>query len=80
ITPQNLKILSLESSDVEESALRVAKMLDKQAKAPDIEATNLALLAHSARNNRTSLSEALDFAQKNLDHILKTGLKGKHHA
>ncbi|WP_163534201.1 PBECR2 nuclease fold domain-containing protein, partial [Helicobacter suis] len=75
ITPQNLKVLSLESSDVEESALRVAKMLDKQAKAPDIEATNLALLAHSARNNRTSLSEALDFAQKHLDQLEFTRLK-----
>ncbi|BCD69472.1 DUF3519 domain-containing protein [Helicobacter suis] len=75
ITPQNLKVLSLESSDVEELALRVAKMLDKQAKAPDIEATNLALLAHSARNNRTSLSEALDFAQKHLDQLEFTRLK-----
>uniref|UniRef100_UPI0031F775DD PBECR2 nuclease fold domain-containing protein n=1 Tax=Helicobacter suis TaxID=104628 RepID=UPI0031F775DD len=75
ITPQNLKILSLETNDVEELALRVAKVLDSQAKAPDIEATNLALLAHSARNNQTSLSEALDFAQKNLDPLEFTRLK-----
>ncbi|WP_163499318.1 hypothetical protein, partial [Helicobacter suis] len=37
--------------------------------------TNLALLAHSARNAQTSLSEALDFAQKNLDPLEFTRLK-----
>ncbi|WP_285693376.1 hypothetical protein, partial [Helicobacter ailurogastricus] len=64
ITPENLKHLDLKASSVEDMALRVAKFLDQQAKSPDIEKTNLALLGYSARNNADfGLSRVLDHAQ-----------------
>ncbi|WP_265341689.1 hypothetical protein [Helicobacter heilmannii] len=42
----------------------MATFLDKQAKSPDLEKTNLALLGHTARNNADfSLSRVLDHAE-----------------
>ncbi|WP_104637026.1 PBECR2 nuclease fold domain-containing protein, partial [Helicobacter felis] len=68
ITPDNLENYLKQSHDVQELAQNVGRALDTQAKEPDIEGANLALLAQSARNTQDyTLSKALNDAQKTLD-------------
>ncbi|WP_158653556.1 PBECR3 domain-containing polyvalent protein, partial [Helicobacter salomonis] len=70
ITSENLKALAQPAQSVDELANRVARLLDIQSpKSPAKEETNMALLAHVARNTPDlSLSQVLNHAHKILDH------------
>ncbi|WP_459177952.1 PBECR3 domain-containing polyvalent protein, partial [Helicobacter salomonis] len=70
ITSENLKALAQPADSVDELANRVARLLDIQSpKSPAKEETNMALLAHVARNTPDlSLSQVLNHAHKILDH------------